>query len=281
MALAAAHSSPAFVPSARPSIDLRLGDCLELMRDIPDESVNMILCDLPYGTTANAWDTRLPFESLWEQYRRIITPRGAIVLTAQMPFTALLALSNPRWLRYEWVWLKESGTGHLNANRAPLKRHENILVFSKGTPPYYPQYTSGTPYTNRGGTRRSSNYGAHTPSARVNQGRRCPTTDLLFPRDPDRIHPTQKPVALFAYLIRTYTLPGALVLDNCSGVATTAIACLREARRSICIEKDPHYYDLGRARVRSWCDAHPTDLAGQVVDSRSSAVGGGRSAQGP
>ena len=135
------------------------GDCLELMKDIPDKSVDMILCDLPYGMTANKWDTIIPLEPLWEQYKRVIKDNGAIVLTASQPFTSMLVMSNIKWFKYEWIWDKIAASGHLNAKRMPLKRHENILVFYKRPPVYNPQFTKGEPYDRGFSLRESENWG--------------------------------------------------------------------------------------------------------------------------
>ena len=239
------------------------GDCLEVMPTLPAASVDMILADLPYGTTRNKWDSVIPLEPLWAEYRRVVKPAGAIVLTAQMPFTAVLALSNRAWLRYEWIWQKERGTGYLNSGRMPLKDHENILVFSQRSPRYYPQLTPGRPYRHVA-QGQSSNYGRRGRVICLNEGTRQPTTVLYVPRDRPVVHPTQKPVALFEYLIRTYTLPGDVVLDNVAGSGTTAVACLNTGRDYICIEKDPHYVDVARKRVQE-CVARLEASSGTVL----------------
>src|SRR5690625_1909296 len=202
------------------------GDCLELMKDIPTGSIDMILCDLPYGTTRNEWDSVIPLEPLWLQYERIIKNNGAIVLTAQTPFTQILGSSNIDLLRYEWIWKKSSGTGHLNAKKMPMKNHENVLVFYKKLPRYNPQKTKGDAYTATYSTH-SSNYGKQKDNVTtVNNGYRYPLSVQKFNTETG-LHPTQKPVSLFEYLIKTYTNEGDTVLDNCIGSGTTAIAAHR------------------------------------------------------
>jgi len=230
-------------------IKLWHGDCLELMGKIPDQSIDMILSDPPYSTTACKWDVLIPFEPLWSHYRRVIKPRGAIVLTGSQPFTSLLVMSNPEWFRCEWVWFKTAGGGFLNANRYPLKRHESVLVFAPSQPQYNPQKTTGKPYFCR-----SSSAGGTTFDQSVagwvtdNDGSRFPTSELRFASDTG-LHPTQKPVALFEYLIRTYTNEGETVLDNCSGSGTTGVAAIRCGRRAILIEKEREYYDIAVKRI--------------------------------
>ena len=228
------------------------GDCLQLMPlMIEDESIDMILCDLPYGTTQNKWDTVLPLDALWDEYNRIIKHNGAIVLFSQMPFTAKLISSNYKNFRYEWVWVKEQATGHLNANKMPLKIHENILVFYKKLPTYNPQYGSGKTYVITQSTP-SSNYGAQKDNiTTVNDGKRYPKSLLKFGRDRDKLHPTQKPVALLEYLIKTYTNEGDTVLDNCMGSGSTGVACKRTGRHFIGIEMDKKYYDIAKERIEN------------------------------
>ena len=219
----------------------------------------MILCDLPYGTTCNRWDSCIPLDSLWSRYKRILDPKGAIVLTAQMPFTAVLGCSNPEWLRYSWVWKKKLATGFLNANRAPLKIHEDILVFSPSAPPYNPQGLIPTAHRILS-HRQSSNYGKYKTREDQRNGddytegneagyTNYPVSVLEYAADPEHIHPTQKPVALMEYLIRTYTDEGMTVLDNCMGSGTTGVAAVRTGRDFIGIEKDPGYYELAVERI--------------------------------
>jgi len=223
------------------------GDCLEVMRDILDGSVDMILCDLPYGTTRNKWDSIIPLDELWAQYERIIKDNGAIVLTAQTPFDKVLGASNLSLLRYEWIWSKNRGTGHLNAKKMPLKNHENILVFYKKLPTYNPQMREGKAYVRKNG-KGSSNYGKQTSVESIND-KRYPLSVLDFPIVEKTAHPTQKPVALFEYLIRTYTNEGETVLDNCIGSGTTAVAAINTNRQFIGIEKEPEYVEIGNRRI--------------------------------
>ncbi|MDG4966277.1 site-specific DNA-methyltransferase [Lactococcus lactis] len=226
-------------------------DCLEGMKRIPDGSIDMILCDLPYGTTRNKWDSVLPFDKLWEQYERIIKDNGAIVLSAQTPFDKVLGASNLKLLRYEWIWEKTQGTGHLNANRMPLKNHENILVFYKNLPVYNPQFEAGIAYKTTSSVN-SSNYGTQNESTvTVNDGFRYPLSIQEFKYDTETFHPTQKPVALFEYLIKTYTNKGDTVLDNCMGSGTTAIACINTERNFIGFETNEEYYNKSLQRIKN------------------------------
>lgn len=234
-------------------------DCLDIMPKIADKSVDCILCDLPFGTTKNKWDTIIPFEPLWEQYNRIIKDDGAIVLFSQQPFTSMLVMSNPNMFKYEWIWEKENGTGFLNANHAPLKIHENILVFGKGaTSPtkksvsmtYNPQKTKGKPYTAVQGYT-GNNYSHTVGNVTVSDGMRYPTDILRFQRDKDKYHSTQKPVELCQYLILTYTNEGDVVLDNTMGSGSTIIAAIREKRRFLGIEKDEHFFEIAKERIKN------------------------------
>lgn len=233
-------------------IQLMQGDCLELMASIPDGSVDMILCDLPYGTTQNKWDSVILFEPLWEHYWRVLKPNGAVVLTAQTPFDKVLGCSQIDHLKYEWVWRKESGTGHLNAKKSPMKDHENVLVFYRQQPTYIPQMRRGfKPYACKQGATKSKNYGAQTGAITVSDGSRYPLTVIEFPRDSGKIHPTQKPVALMEYLIKTYTNEGETVLDNCMGSGTTGVACVNTGRRFIGIERDEKYFQIAQERINA------------------------------
>jgi site-specific DNA-methyltransferase (adenine-specific) len=226
-------------------------DCFDGMKHIPDKSFEMILCDLPYGTTQNKWDSVIPLDALWMEYNRIIKDNGVIVLTAQTPFDKVLGCSNLKMLKYEWIWMKETGTGFLNAKKMPMKQHENILVFYKRLPTYNPQMTQGTPYKTGFAGGRSSNYGKFQTfdGAISTTDKRYPKTVLSFPRDGNRIFPTQKPVALFEYLIKTYTNPYDSVLDNCIGSGTTAIACLNTNRNFLGFEKDEQTFNLCINRI--------------------------------
>lgn len=218
------------------------GDCLEIMQLIPDGSIDMILCDLPYGTTQNKWDSVIPFEPLWREYWRIAKRNAAIVLTAAQPFTSSLVTSQIDHFKYDWIWRKEKGTGHLNAKKMPMRDKEDVLVFYKEQSVYNPQMNEGNPFGNKRG-RNTESYGNHKEENNENNGTRYPKQVIEFNSvGKGGLHPTQKPVALFEYLIRTYTNPGETVLDNCAGSGTTAIAAERTGRRWICIEKDMAYY---------------------------------------
>ena len=234
-------------------MELIQGDCLEVMKNIPSASVDMILCDLPYGTTRNKWDTCLNLGKLWEQYKRIIKDNGAIVLFSQMPFTAALVMSNPKMFRYEWIAEKSLATGFLNAKRMPMKAHENILVFYKKLPTYNAQMTKGKPYSI---TRRDigGQYLHNFESIETkNEGTRCPRDvlrDLWQPYCGGKMyHPTQKPVLLLEYLIKTYTNEGETVLDNCMGSGSTGVACVNTKRDFIGVELDENYFDIARRRI--------------------------------
>lgn len=234
------------------------GDCFDVMRGLPDASVDMILCDLPYGTTQNAWDSVLDLQALFGEYRRICT--GAIILTAQTPFDKVLGASQIALLKYEWVWEKTAATGFMNAKKMPLKAHENVLVFYNFLPIFNPQKTNNHKRIKVSGAR--ALHGANYAKSTANRGEydstdRYPRSVIEFPKD-NRLtafHPTQKPVALFEYLIRTYTNSGAVVLDNCAGSGTTAIAAQRTGRRWICIEKDDTYAALAIGRIAGELDA--------------------------
>ena len=242
--------------------EILLGDCLELMKDIPNGSIDMILCDLPYGTTACKWDTIIPFEPLWEQYERIIKPNGAIVLTASQPFTTELINSKRTLFRYEMIWAKNMPTGAFNANKMPMKSHENVLVFYKSLPTYNPQKTKRTEKELKRFMKEpivtkieNSVYGSFDRTVLGRDAEmKNPNSLLLFDvvngRSGDKQpHPTQKPVALFEYLIKTYTNENDLVLDNTAGSGTTAIACLNTKRQFIVMEKEQKYYDIILKRV--------------------------------
>lgn len=215
------------------------------MAELAPASVDLILCDLPYGTTQNKWDSVIPFDALWREYERVC--RGAFVLTASQPFTSALVQSKPAWFRYAWVWEKASATGHLNAKRMPMKLHEDIVVFSRSAAPYFPQGL--VPYGKV--TRRGSNGGNFGASGTENlqEFTNYPRSILKFANDPKPVHPTQKPVALMEYLIRTYTNEGDTVLDNCMGSGTTGVACANTGRKFIGIERDSGYFDIARKRI--------------------------------
>ena len=238
------------------------GDCLDVMKDIEDKSIDMILADLPYGTTACKWDTIIPFEPLWEQYKRIIKDNGAIVLTASQPFTSALVMSNIKMFKYELIWEKEKGTDFGNANKKPMKAHENILVFYKKPPNYNKQFKDGEPYIRKAaknfiiGERTEKEAFKSLPrcSGKINiTGDRIQHSVIKITRDNislgTNLHPTQKPVALFEYLIKTYTNEGDLVLDNTAGSGTTGVACKNLNRNFILIEQDEKYCDIIKERV--------------------------------
>jgi site-specific DNA-methyltransferase (adenine-specific) len=234
------------------NIIIKQGDCLELMKEIPDKSVDMILCDLPYGTTACKWDTVIPFEPLWEQYERIIKDNGAIILFGSEPFSSNLRMSNLKMFKYDWIWDKKKGGNPLLSKIQPIKTYEIISVFGKGKVNYYPIMVD-----------------RDKPKARgKNKGKMSETTNNVFTENKiytqyypkaiieysnanqrNKLHPTQKPVALFEYLIKTYTNEGETVLDNCAGSFSTAIACINTGRRFIGYELDEKYFEIGKNRI--------------------------------
>ena len=237
------------------------GDCLELMKNIPDKSIDMILCDLPYGTTNNKWDKKIDLQALWEQYKRIIKVNAAIVLFSQMPFCVDLIVSNRKWFRYEWIWQKAQGTGHLNANRMPLKIHENILIFYDKLPTYNPQKTYGHAYYRAKHYKGSTNYGKQDECETIcADGSRYPTDVIKYAQcnctKEKPIHPTQKPVDLLEYLIKTYTNEGETVLDNCMGSGSTGVACVNTNRDFIGIELDENYFQIAKNRIEETQTAH-------------------------
>jgi len=231
------------------------GDCLTVLPTLEAESVDLILTDLPYGTTGNKWDSIIPLDALWREWRRVSKPRAVVVLTATQPFTSVLVMSNLKQFKYDWTWCKEKGTGHLNAKRQPLRDKEDVLVFHDGQSKYNPQWGRGVPYNGNkriGSLQQTSSYGVYGKSREDSDGRRYPRQVLQFHGvGRGGIHPTQKPVALFEYLIKTYTDEGDVVLDCTSGVGTTAIAALRSRRRSVCIEQDQDYHQEAMKRLHS------------------------------
>lgn len=243
------------------------GDCLEVMKDFSEGSIDMILCDLPYGITKNKWDVIIPFDTLWEQYNRIIKDDGAIVLTSAQPFTSMLVMSNIKMFRYDLVWEKSTPSGFMNAKKMPLRAHDNILVFYKRLPTYNPLKIMTTTPSFKKGTqsRLSSNYGKFMPTGEFGykDGSRFPRSifsvkieSSFFDSSKDgkrRVHPTQKPVGLFEYLIKTYTNEGDIVLDNCIGSGTTAVAARNTKRNFIGIEILEKYWDeYGMCNSCSW-----------------------------
>ncbi len=233
------------------------GDCLEVMKGIPAGSVDMILCDLPYGTTKCKWDSIINLYELWLQYERIIKGNGAIVLTAQTPFDKVLGCSNLNLLKYEWIWEKGNATGHLNAKKMPMKAHENILVFYKKPPTYNPQKTTGhkrkVSTTEHGrNSKKSDVYNKDKGKVTYDSTERYPRSLQFFASDKQKskLHPTQKPVALMEYLIKTYTNENETVLDNTMGSGTTGVACKNTNRDFIGIEMNDEYYDVACKRLQ-------------------------------
>ena len=235
------------------------GDCLELMKELPDSSVDMILCDLPYGTIECKWDTVIPFEPLWEQYKRIIKPDAAIVLFGAEPFSSLLRASNMAQYKYDWIWEKGSAANVMQAKNAPLKRHEIISVFSSYTIAptssrqmrYYPQGLQPCSIREKTVRDKQGVHGKRNTKAYIREYTNYPSSVLRFSHDTGRVHPTQKPVALFEYLIKTYTNESETVLDNCAGSGTTAIAALRTNRKYILMEKEAEYVSIIHERIKA------------------------------
>ena len=231
------------------------GDCLEVMKEIPDKSVDMILCDLPFGTTKNKFDKTIPFEPLWEQYERIIKDNGAILLFSQPPFTFNLGVSNLRLFRYEWIWRKTKCTGFMNAKKMPLKSHENILVFYKKIPTYNPQgvkhgVSLKTGRSRKGNSRNYGKTGCGNPNyIQTTTGYPKDIVEFGNPSNKGHLHPNQKPIDLLEYLIKTYTNEGETVLDNCMGSGSTGVACRNTNRHFIGIELDEKYFNIAKNRI--------------------------------
>ena len=230
------------------------GDCLDVMPIMPDKSIDMILCDLPYGTTCCSWDSIIPLDRLWKQYERIIKDNGAIVLTATNPFSSVLVSSNLKGFKHEWIWQKEKGVGFQVAKYRPMQEHEHVLVFTKKGERvnYYPiKEKRDKPIKSKGASTKSGS----SPIAYLNNINKTyvdkyPTSIKRFQRDNKKIHPTQKPVELFEYLIKTYTNEGETVLDNCIGSGTTAVAAINTNRNYIGFELDKHYCDIANERIQ-------------------------------
>lgn len=235
------------------SLWLMQGDCLERMKEIDTGSVDMILCDPPYGTTACKWDSVIPLELMWEQYKRVIKKQGAVVLFSAEPFSSSLRLSNVEDYKYDWVWEKNTGTNFLHAKRMPIRYTENISVFIEGSSWYYPQKTTGHPPTNSGKGRRVGNIysGSSKMDYQGGDTTRFPKNIQKFNTVDNykRVHPTQKPTDLAEYLIKTYTNEGETVLDNCFGSGTTGVACVNANRKFVGIELDETYYNLSKERI--------------------------------
>lgn len=246
-------------------IDLRKGDCLELMEDLPNESIDMILADLPYGTTQNKWDVIIPLDKLWEQYERIIKENGMICLTSAEPFTSTLITSNKKMFKYDLIWDKKLSSGFLNAKRMPLRRHEQILCFYKKLPTYNPEMVTRGKVRKKGITtetgKHTSNYGEFKNSV-VENNEYYPTSiiEVSNANRKDKLHPTEKPVALLEYLIKTYTNENEIVLDNTMGSGTTGVACVNTNRNFIGIELDDKYFEIAKARINEAITAKQLQL---------------------
>ena len=225
-------------------------DCLEGMRQIPDGSIDAVICDLPYGTTDNTWDALIPFDKLWEQYRRIAKPKAPIILFGAEPFSTTIRMSNFDWYKYDWIWQKNIAVGFLRANERPLRAFENICVFYKERPTYNPQGVRKCHKVQRRG-RVGDNYAMGTSNEYVTEYENYPKDILTFDKDTDGFHPTQKPVDLLRYLVLTYTNEGDTVLDNCMGSGTTAIACIKERRHFIGFELSKEYFDKAQRRIKA------------------------------
>ena len=241
---------------------IKQGDCLGLMNEISDKSIDLILCDLPYGTSACKWDSVILFEPLWQQYERIITDNGSIVLFGSEPFSSSLRQSNLKLYKYDWKWEKPSGANFLNFKYQPAKVHEDIMVFGKmatsyskkGNMVYFPQMEQGTPYKQTSGKQKneSNNSTVRSPIQQViteNTGERYPRSIIKFPLDKEKFHPTQKPVALLEYFIKTYSKEEDTVLDNCMGSGSTGVACINTGRNFIGYELDNTYFEIAQKRI--------------------------------
>lgn len=229
------------------------------MKEIPDSSVDMVLVDPPFGTTCNKWDSVIPMNELWEQYHRICKTNAAVLIFGQVPYSAILMMSNMQELRYEWIYEKSNAKGFLNAKKMPLKAHESIFVFYRAFPTYNPQFTIGKPYKRSQGKENSSNY--HRTIRQEDQksdGKRYPRDVIKISNSSSTcrgLHPTQKPVELLEYFIRTYTNEGETVLDNCMGSGSTGVACFNTGRNFIGIELDDGYFEIAQDRIHKlWRD---------------------------
>ena len=232
-------------------INLMLGDCLERMKEIPDGSVDMVLTDPPYGTTACKWDTVIDLPAMWEQLKRVIKPNGAIEIFGSEPFSSTLRVSNSKWYSYDWKWEKTKPVGHLKANRKPMNKYEDIIVFSKKQPTYNPQGLKAIEPRNITRTNKGSIYGKQAGVGSVQKFTGYPSNIIKFKSQNGKLHPTQKPVALMEYLIKTYTNEGETVLDFTMGSGSTGVACVNTNRRFIGIELDQGYFDIAKQRIES------------------------------
>ena len=246
------HKGVRLIEKIGDSVLLYFGDCLEEMSKIPDGSVDMILCDLPYGTTACKWDTVIPFDPLWVQYKRLIKGNGAIVLTASQPFTSALVMSNPQMFRYDMCWIKTKASNFQNARKMPMKRHEDVCVFYNKLPTFNLDLIPLAKPIKNSRRNKGANLGHCVDKGDYTQKETgFKVSDLYFanPSGRGHLHPTQKPVALLEYLIDTYTNDGETVLDNCMGSGSTGVACMNTNRRFIGIELDEKYYEIARKRI--------------------------------
>lgn len=237
-------------------INIEQGDCLKLMNSITSHSIDMILCDLPYEITGKHWDIAIPFDELWRHYKRVIKQGGVIALFSKQPFTSMVVQSNLDWWRYELIWEKDKGTDFGNANRKPLNAHENVEIFYNAQPTYNKQMREGKPYIKknyRNNDDEDLNFKSDNSGVWVNNGERTPTSVIKIARDNihkgTSLHPTQKPVKLLEWLIKTYTNEGDLVLDNCMGSGSTGIACINTDRNFIGYELDNEYFDIAKKRI--------------------------------
>jgi site-specific DNA-methyltransferase (adenine-specific) len=259
------HLLPAF--TGTPEVDRVYNvNCFTLMAALPNQSVDAYILDLPYGTTACGWDEIIPFAPMWAEVKRTLKPRGVFVTTASQPFTSVLIASNIKWFRHEWIIEKSLPTGHLNANKSPMKAHDNLVVFGAGEVNYYPQFAAGKAYRATsgaaGGYVRDKSTANYTT---INEGKRFPRSVLRYSYDSGD-HPTQKPVALYEYLIRTYTQAGELVVDFCCGSGTTALAARNTGRRFICGDITSEYVDIARQRLNTEFGGRK-QKAGDAIDN--------------
>ena len=236
--------------------EIYLGDCLELMpKHVEDKSVDMIFCDLPYGTTQNKWDSVIPLDKLWSEYERVIKDNGVIVLTAAQPFTSALVMSNIKLFKYEWIWQKTKCSGHLNAKKMPLRQHESVLIFYKKLPTYNPQGLIDGDFNNSRPAQGSGivkNYGKERYTKQISKKGNYPKTIQEFanPSGAGHLHPTMKPLSLIEYMIKTYTNEGDLILDNTCGSGTTGLGAKNLGRNFIMMEQDPKYYEIACKRLQ-------------------------------
>jgi DNA modification methylase len=234
------------------TVTIRHGDCFDMLPKLQDQSADLILADLPYGTTQCAWDAVIPFEPLWREYLRIAKPNAAIVLCAAQPFASMVVASNPKQYRYEWIWEKGNATGFLNAKKQPLRAHESAQVFYRQQPVYNPQMTSGhVRKTTKRKTVNSECYGKALNLTEYDSTERYPRSVQFFSSDKQTgsFHPTQKPIAWMDFLIRTYTNPGDIVLDNCMGSGSTGVAAVQSGRGFFGIERDQQYFEIAEQRI--------------------------------